>query len=255
MTSVADAYDRAADAWQVGTAPVYARMAAALLTGSGLQVLGARVLDVGAGTGVAGRLALEAGAASVVATDLALGMLRHRGAGIGGVCADAARLPFPDGSFDLAVAAFCLGHLPDPGRAVAEARRVAGRLAASAFAPGWTHPAKAVVDEVMTRHGFVVPEWYLQVKDVAEPAVNDAEALAGLARSAGFAEVAVRTVRVDSGLRTPAEVVSWRFAMAHLAPFVAAMPPADLVRARREAEAEVADLEPVVIEILALSAT
>jgi ubiquinone/menaquinone biosynthesis C-methylase UbiE len=253
MTSVADAYDGAAAAWRLGPEGVYARMASALLAHEAGPLVGAGVLDIGAGTAVAGRVALDAGAAPVVAADLAIGMLRHRGPRIAAVCADAHRLPFADGSFDLAVAAFCLGHLPDPARALTEARRVAGRIAVSAFAPGWTHPAKAAVDEVMVRRGFVIPAWYRQVKDVDEPAVNDPDALASLARTAGFTDVRVRTVEVDSGLRTAADVVGWRFGMAHLAPFLATLPADELASARAEAEAVVAGCATVVIPILVLS--
>jgi SAM-dependent methyltransferase len=255
MSSVADAYDRAADGWRRGPEAVYARLADALVENAPGPVSGARVLDIGAGTAVAARAALRAGAASVVAADLATGMLAHRDPGVRAVCADAQRLPFADVSFDLALAAFCLGHLPDPVRALREARRVAGRVAASAFAPGWTHPAKAVVDEVMAGHGFELPGWYAQVKGVTEPAVNDAVALAALAQAAGFAAVEVRELQVDSGLTSAAEVVAWRFGMAHLAPFVAGLALEEVARARAEAEEAVAGSLPVVIPVLVLSAS
>lgn len=252
---VADAYDRSAEGWRRGPEAVYARFAEALIANAPVDLVGARVLDVGAGTAVAGRAAIAAGAQDVVASDIAAAMLRHRGQGIGAVAADAARLPFRSGSFDLAVAGLCLGHLPDPASALVEIRRVAAAAAASAFAPGWTHPAKAGVDEVMAAFGFVEPAWYRRVKQDTEPAVNDPDALEALARSAGFAEVRVSRVQVDSGLRTAAQVVDWRFGMAHLAPFVAGLSTADRERARAAAEAEVAGSGPVVVPLLILSAS
>jgi ubiquinone/menaquinone biosynthesis C-methylase UbiE len=236
MTSVADAYDGAALGWHDGPERVYARLADALVAASPVALNGARVLDVGAGTAVAASAALRGGAASAVVADIA-------------------RLPFPDAHFDLVTAAFCLGHLPDPVAGMAELRRVGNAVVASAFVPGWTHPAKEAVDAVMAEVGFVVPPWYRQVKDETEPAVNDAAALIDLAHGAGFGSAAVQVFEVDSGLETPADVVAWRLGMAHLAPFVAGLPVDVLDAARARAEAVVAQTGPVVIPILALSAS
>lgn len=249
-----DAYDRAGLAWRRGPERVYGRFAEAMLARSAVEPRGARVLDVGAGTAVAGRAALARGASSVVATDLALGMLRHRGPGILAVAADAAQLPFGDASFDLATAGFCLGHLPDPGAALAELRRVSGAVVATAFAPGPGHPTKAAVDAVMADEGFQVPAWYLRLKEETEPAVEDPDALGRLARTAGFEQVDVAVVDVDTGLRSPGEVVDWRWGMAHLADFVATMPADVRVRARARAEQAVAPMLPVVVPVLVLSA-
>lgn len=251
---VAAAYDDAASGWRGGAERVYARLADALVATSPVPLAGARVLDAGAGTAVAGQAALARGASQVVASDIAGAMLGFRGAQIEAVVADLARLPFADGSFDLTVAAFCLGHLPDPAAGMSELRRVGRAVVASAFTPGWTHPAKGAVDEVMTEFGFVIPDWYRRVKDDTEPAVNDAAGLAALARGAGFETVEVQQLEVDSGLESPAEVVAWRFGMAHLAPYVAGLPEAVLASARARAEAAVAGTGSVVIPILALSA-
>ena len=129
-SGVREAYEAAARLWAEGPGPVYASLADALLAAAGEDlaggarpggwtIAGRRVLDLGAGTGVAGRAALAAGARSVVCADSAPGMLRRCGAGLRPVAADATALPFRDGCFDLALAAFCLGHLADPaaGRA------------------------------------------------------------------------------------------------------------------------------------------
>lgn len=254
MPEVRDAYDRAAAAWRRGPERVYGRFAEAMLARSPVDPRGARVLDIGAGTAVAGRAALGRGAASIVATDLAVGMLRHRGPGIHAVCADAARLPFGDGSFDLATAGFCLGHLPDPGAALAEIRRVCGAVVASAFAPGPGHPAKAAIDEVMVQEGFDVPAWYLRLKEETEPAVEDPDALHGLARSSGFGHVELAVLDVETGLATPAEVVEWRWGMAHLADFVASLPTGARARARARCEEAVAEMLPIAVRVLVLSA-
>jgi len=247
------AYDASAAAWRDRPAQVYARLAAALLDAAPQRVAGARVLDLGAGTGVASAAALERGAVSAVATDLAPGMLQGLPAPVRVVVGDAAALPFADRSFDLVLAAMVLGHLPDPARAVREARRVAPALLASAFDPAWAHPAKSAVDAAMTGFGFESPRWYREIK-AHTAAVEDPEALAGLAREAGYRDVGVVRVEVDAGLEDPGAVVDWRWGMAHLAPFVATLAPADLARARRTAEEAVAGMPPVVVPLLVLSA-
>jgi SAM-dependent methyltransferase len=255
MPGVRAAYDESAASWRRGPEAVYARLADALLSVAPVDVAGARVLDVGAGTAVAGRAALARGAASVVATDLAAQMLSGRPAGMPAVLADGVRLPFVDGAFDLVAAAFCLGHMSDPAAAVAEIRRVGSAVVASAFPPGPGHPVKAAVDEALARVGFDTPAWYRHQKDVLEPRVDDPEALADLARAAGFGDVSVHRLEVDTGLDSPAAVVDWRLGMAHLAPFVARLAPDLLSRAREEAERAVAGMLPVVVPMLALSAS
>ncbi len=251
---VGAAYDASASAWGGRPSRVYARLSAALLdTAAPRLVAGARVLDLGAGTGVASVAALERGAASVVATDLATRMLHRVPAPVRAVVGDAARLPFPDGSFDLVTAAMVLGHLPDPLAAAREARRVAPALLASAFDPDWSHPAKVAVDAAMAQFGFEVPGWYRQIKEHAA-AVEDPVVLTGLARDAGYEEVRVARVEVDAGLEHAGAVVEWRWGMAHLAPFVATLTPVERARARRAAEDVVAGMPPVVVPLLVLSA-
>jgi SAM-dependent methyltransferase len=96
----------------------------------------ARILEVGPGTGeLAGRLQAELGAA-VVAVDISERMVElTRARGVEAIVADVQDLPFPDGSFDCAVAAWMLYHVPDVERGIAELARVlrpGGRLVAVA---------------------------------------------------------------------------------------------------------------------------
>ena len=256
------AYAASARLWAEGPGPVYAELARALLAGAGGPPSGGRVLDLGAGTGVAGQAALAAGAGTVVAADVAVEMLlllRGRGSGRGlsggrPVAADAGALPFRDGCFDLVVAAFCLGHLPDLAAGLREARRVGARLAAGSFAPGWNHPAKAAVDGVLASFGYVPPPWYLTFKRDTEPRASDPAGLAGACTAAGFADVRLRTVTVDTGRSAPAELAAWRLGMAHVAPFVGALPAARRAELRRAAESAVAGTGPLVISMLVLTA-
>lgn len=251
MTSGA-VYDAAADAWAAGPQRVYAALAEAMLDVAPVALPGANVLDVGSGTGVAARAALDRGAVAATAVDLAVRMLQHRDRRVAAVVADATRLPFGPGRFDLVVSAFCLSHLDRPAAAVAEARRVGGAFLASAFAAGPEHPAKAAVDEVMQGFGFQPPAWYADLK--ARTGLEDPAVLGALARDAGFREVTVDERVVDVGLRSPQDLVDWRWGMAHLAPWVLGLDPETAARARTSCLRAVAGMLPVRLGMLVLSA-
>jgi len=88
------------------------------------------VADLGCGRGTTTRmLANRLPAARVVAVDLSAALLaasNRRLAGLpgaGAVRADFHRLPFPDDSCGLVVAAFCLYHSPSPGSVITEIAR------------------------------------------------------------------------------------------------------------------------------------
>ena len=210
-----EAYDSAAPAWTDGAERVYQPLAEALV--GQVRVAGRRVLDLGAGTGVTGRAALAAGARGVVA-------------------ADALRLPFRDHSFDLVLAAFCLGHLPSLAAGLREARRVGAEIAASSFAPGWTSPVKEAVETALRPFGYLPPAWYLRFKQETEPAAGDPEVLAAQLAAAGFDRVRISPVAVSTGVSAPAELAAWRLGMAHVAPFVSSLPARDAVAVRQAAQ-------------------
>jgi len=103
-------------------------------------VLGLRgdepVLDVGAGTGHLTAAFARRGH-PVTALDAAGAMLRRNGAGRR-VRGDAARLPFPDRAFALAVESNVLHHVPDPVAVLREMARVSGGVVA-AIEPNRNH--------------------------------------------------------------------------------------------------------------------
>jgi SAM-dependent methyltransferase len=230
-------YDAAAGDWTGGPGPMYASLAQALVAAAPVPLSGRLVLDLGAGTGVAGRAALAAGARRVVGADLSEGMLRL-GRGGTPVVADAVALPFRDGRFDLVLAAFCLNHLSRVEDGLAEARRVGAAVAASVFAPGWTHPAKDAADDALRSFGYQPPAWYTDLTPGSR--AGHPEALAASAAAAGFTRVRVHAMSVPVGLATPAELVSWRLGMAHYAPFLRSLDPAGRDAVRRAAERAVA---------------
>lgn len=114
--------------------PLYERVAsdvAALAEGDGSAP---SVLEIGSGPGeVALEIARRLPLASVLGVDLADAMVdrarqRARDAGmhtrVEFTRADAASLPFPDGSFDIAVSTLSLHHWAEPGAVFAELSRV-----------------------------------------------------------------------------------------------------------------------------------
>lgn len=124
-----------------------------------------RVLEIAAGTGlVTTRIAGAVDA--LLATDRSpemLAILRARVAaeGLANVAveeADALALAFADGTFDAVVLANVLHLLPDPGRALDEARRVlvqGGLLAVPTFCHGETAAAQ-LVSRALSLTGFPV---------------------------------------------------------------------------------------------------
>jgi 2-polyprenyl-3-methyl-5-hydroxy-6-metoxy-1,4-benzoquinol methylase len=258
-------YDVAARDWSDGPGRLYARLARVLVAAAPVPLPGAGVLDLGSGPGAAGRAALAAGAGQVVAADLSVGMLRRAadlcrpdltgGAVWRPVAADAVALPFRDRSFDLVVAAFCLNHLASLTAGLAEARRVGAAIAASTFAPGWDHPAKGAVDEVLRSFGYQPPAWHVSLSPGSR--AGDPELLATHAAAAGFTDVQVRTTDVRTGLLTPAELASWRLGLAQVAPFLASLDGPDRAAVQRAAEHAVAGLAgsaPLVVSMVMLTA-
>ena len=232
------AYESAAPAWAHGAEPVYLPLAQALV--GQVEVTGRRVLDLGAGTGVTGRAALAAGASGVVAADVAVAMLRRCEPPLCRVAADAMRLPFRDRGFDVVLAAFCLGHLPSLPAGLREVRRVGAAMAVSSFAPGWNTPVKEAVEGALRPFGYVPPAWYLRFKQETEPAAGDPEVLTPQLAAAGFGQVRIRPLTVQTGLSSPAELAAWRLGMAHVAPFMSSLPTPDATAARQAAERAVA---------------
>ena len=251
-------YEAAAQDWADGPGPMYAQLARVLVAAAPVPLADRLVLDLGAGAGVAGRAALAAGARRVVAVDLSEGMLR-RGDGGRPVAANAVALPFRDGSFDLVVAAFCLNHLGSLPAGLAEIRRVGAAMAASMFAPGWTHPAKDAVDDAVRSFGYRPPAWHTTLAPGS--GVSDLEVLTRCAAAAGFTRVQTNVAAVPTGLATPAELVSWRLGMAHIAPFMRSLDAPGRAAVRRAAEQAVAaaagtsPMAPLVVSMVVLTAS
>jgi len=258
-------YDAAADSWDTGPGPIYEPLAQALVAAAPVPLTGRVILDLGAGTGAAGRAAIAAGARQVVAADLSLAMLRRHALNATGptgapachpVAADAAALPFRDGSFDLALAAFCLNHLTHLNAALTDLRRASPALAASTFAPGWTHPAKDAVDETARSFGYHPPPWYTTLAPGTR--AGDPDQLAAAASTAGFTHVQTSITTVPIPLTTPADLAAWRLGLAHYAPFLRTLDAqrrAEVQRAAEQAVAATGATGPLTVEMTVLTAS
>src|SRR5688572_22037688 len=83
-----------------------------------------RALDVGTGTGRNLALLQSAGAKLAIGVDLSIAMLAHALPAARTACADACRLPFADGVFDVVCSSLMVGDVDCLEAWVAEAARV-----------------------------------------------------------------------------------------------------------------------------------
>jgi SAM-dependent methyltransferase len=253
---VGDAYSLTGAAWDLGPRTIYRRLADVIVDLVPDGVGGRTVLDIGAGTGVIGESASERGAAGVVAVDVAIGILRvDAWRRPPAVVADALRLPFGDESFDAALAGFSFNHLTDPAEAFREAARVVRRggvVCVAAYAAHDAHPVKAVVDEACRSFGWSTPAWYDAMRRDAIPLL--ATPSSALAHAAALPGAAASVVDVAFEGLDRAQLVTWRLGMAHIAPFVASLQPAERTALANEALARLpADTPPLVRSIVVVT--
>src|SRR5262245_27671500 len=203
FSRLARRYDLVNDVMSFGMHRVWKRQTVRLaLSGVSRQ---ARVLDLCCGSGDLCFLAEELGARSVVGVDFTLPMLevarRRRRAGNRTsrfIEADALKLPFPDGAFDVLTIGYGLRNVADIPAALCEMRRVlapGGRAVVLDFGkPDSVLPAalyRAYLGTVMPAVGWIFhgdPQTYAYIPASLEryPAQRGVEALM---KAAGFADV------------------------------------------------------------------
>jgi ubiquinone/menaquinone biosynthesis C-methylase UbiE len=205
------------DFGEVGQAQVLGKLRK--LIGEDLEHGFDRALEIGAGTGYFSLNLMQAGVLrDVTCTDISPGMVSTLGenarrlglSGVRATRADAEALPFGDESFDLVLGHAVLHHLPDLERAFGEFQRVlrpGGRIVFAGEPSRFGDRLARIPKRTAT---ILAPAWRRLLRagpttagDPAEGHDHELEGvvdihafvpgdLAGMARRAGFADVAVR---------------------------------------------------------------
>ncbi|GIE31246.1 methyltransferase [Actinoplanes italicus] len=201
MTASFDDYERAmwagqADVYQDNLAVLCAGTATALLDAAEVTA-GTRMLDVGTGPGTVAGLADERGAA-VTGVDAEPSMVELAARRVPGAefrHGVLPGLPFPDDTFDVAVANFVLNHVGTPAAALSGMGRVVrpgGRVAVTI----WPQPlpeAQRLWDEIFDAAGVVRPGDLPRLAPEHDFA-RTTSGLAGLMDAAGLKDIGCRTV-------------------------------------------------------------
>jgi ubiquinone/menaquinone biosynthesis C-methylase UbiE len=189
-----------ADAYDAVVGRVTARIAEPLLDAVHVRA-GTSLLDVATGTGhVAGAAAARgARAAGVDVSEEMLGRARRRYPGVEFALGDAEALAYGDDTFDAAVAAFLLHHVPSPERVVAELARVASHVGIAQWDVGARARLIGLITDAITAAG-VEPVAGRPVGPSREQLASDEE-LRRLLRHAGLAEIRTDTVAFVEPMR------------------------------------------------------
>ena len=196
---LAELYSRRAGAYDELWSPVIRPPAERLL--DNLPLAQARdVIDIGCGTGaLLPHIQARAPRATLLGVDRSEGMLARARTKHSGPLAlmDIQELDLPEGSFDVAVLAYVLFHLPDPKRCLEGVRRIlrpGGSLGVVTWASEEPPSANAIWDEELTAAGARALQ--LPAVDTCD-ASDSPEKLSALLTAAGFEVDRVRTERIE----------------------------------------------------------
>lgn len=212
---------------------------------------GERVVDVACGTGIVTRAAAEAvgPTGAVTGVDVAPDMIGVAKATPAPTAppiewheADAADLPLPDDSYDVALCQMGLMFMEDRAGALAEMRRVlrpGGRVVVNT--PGAIQRPFELMEEAIVAH--ISPELGGFVRAVFS--MHDPDELAGLLREAGFEDVSATVETTTLQLPGPAEFLWEYINLTPMGPFVAQAPE----EAQQAMEAQVVEAwQPFVVD-------
>jgi ubiquinone/menaquinone biosynthesis C-methylase UbiE len=234
----------AAELYEMYKVPrLFAPLAARLVDGAALRP-GERVLDAACGTGVVARMAAErvAPTGNVVGLDLNEAMLAvarahasAAGAAIEWRQGDCVALPFAARTFDVVLCQQALQFFADRGRALAEMRRVlaaAGRLGLDVF--GAPSVYSAALSAALAKYA----DAQAAASSLAPFVFSDPDALAGMLRNAGFANVGVRTTTISRRVEPTQEWLLQDTAGTPYGASIVAMEPAVRAQLLREIAAQ-----------------
>ncbi|MFB8400601.1 class I SAM-dependent methyltransferase [Streptomyces sp. NPDC055912] len=200
------------DAYEQYLVPVVFRPFAEDLAARATALHPGRVLELAAGTGALTSILLTAApTAEVTATDLNEAMVAFGSARAPGAAwrqADAQRLPFPDGGFDLVVCQFGVMFFPDRVAAFTEVRRVlapSGRFLFNTWGPIGLHGFESALQAGLDRAFPVDPPRFLRTvpHGYADPAVVAADLAA-----AGFTVEDERELTLEGRAASTADLAT-----------------------------------------------
>jgi len=180
---------------------------------------GESLLEIAAGAGDTGYLAAPrlGSTGRLVSTDLSPAMIdvaRRRAEELGITNAqfetvDAQAMQYPSASFDAAICRWGYMLMPDPGKALAETRRVlkpGGRLTCAVFTAPSENPWASIPSRLLVERGHIAPP---APGTPGIMALADRSRLESLVRDAGFTQVSIDAVSFN--WRVPSFDYYWKF--------------------------------------------
>ncbi len=191
---------------------------------------GMPVLDLACGPGFVAGAAAGRGAAPV-GLDFSAAMLtlaRRAHPALRFEEGDAEALPFADGSFDAVVSNFGVHHVPDPARAVSEARRVlrpGGRMAFTSWAAPEENIAWRLLFDAIAAHGDMAAA----TTPPSGGGLRQSEDLLRVLRAAGFVQSEALQLRSEWRFAAAGDLIQgFRRGTVRTAALIDAQPPAAL---------------------------